>query len=276
LVAAVFVNYFKAERLVLAIESLRRQETSDRVHVVVVDNSCADDEYERLRSRYEDLEFVLIRAEQNLGYTRACNLIEQYAGAAEYILLQNPDVLWQEVDGLSRLVARMQQDPKIGVLAPLQFNDDGSVAEIARRFPSIISLVRRRLPVFKAAPETSMLEPILTGMNEADIVPVDWLQSSCVLIRCDLWARAGGLNERYFLFMADIEICQAAHEAGLSVAVFPETRVKGDGKRASAGGVSSLLSNKVVRIHVRDACRYFLSNGPLPASRHSQAKGADA
>jgi N-acetylglucosaminyl-diphospho-decaprenol L-rhamnosyltransferase len=97
-------------------------------------------------------------------------------------------------------------------------------------------------------------------LNYEKIQDVDWLQSSCVILRKSLWNKIGGLNEDYFLFMSDVEICHKAWEWGKRVVYYPEARVWADGKRVSAGNFRSFLKSWVLRKHVKDSLKYRLKH----------------
>jgi len=110
-------------------------------------------------------------------------------------------------------------------------------------------------------------------MNHLDyskIQDVDWLQSSCVIVRRDFWEKVGGYNESYFLFMADTEMCLRAWEMGYRVVYYPEVRVYADGKRLSAGGFRMFFKSRFVRQHVKDSLRYNLKHlfSPDPRKKY--------
>jgi hypothetical protein len=75
-------------------------------------------------------------------------------------------------------------------------------------------------------------------MDKAKTQDVDWLQSSFICIRKDLWDNIGGFNEKYFLFMADAEICLESWKRKKKVQFFSDVEVLADGIRCSGGGLS--------------------------------------
>jgi len=85
---------------------------------------------------------------------------------------------------------------------------------------------------------------------------VDWLQSSCFMVRRDFWEAVDGFNEIYFIFLPDTEMCARAWEMGYRVVYFPETQVYADGKRLSDGGFLQFFQNRFLRIHVLDEIKY--------------------
>jgi N-acetylglucosaminyl-diphospho-decaprenol L-rhamnosyltransferase len=257
-VAVVIVNFFKAERLLESVRSLARQSGSQRMVVAVVENSADPAEHRRLAAGAAEQDFLLVDPQLNLGYTKGCNLGVEALAPTDFIVLCNPDIIWDEPGSLDRLIALAASDPSIGVLAPLQVSDDGALVETARVFPTLLHQLKRRLWP-RQGTEMHLIDSLAQG--KADLIDVDWLQSSCVLIRRALWDRLGGLDQRYFLFMSDVELGRATWDAGMRVCLTSTVRVRADGQRASSGGFRSLLTSRTQRSHLIDAFRYYLANG---------------
>jgi N-acetylglucosaminyl-diphospho-decaprenol L-rhamnosyltransferase len=257
-VALVIVNFHKAARVVEGIRSIRRQDATADLRIVVVDNSVSQHESDILRAEIGQ-GGDLVSAPENLGYAGGVNLGARVAGAFDYILLASPDILVMDTHAIQKMVSLMEANPAIGVLATVQHNDDGSIVEVARRFPSPIHLLRRRL-IRGTSKDYYLLEP-LASKNSGGIIDVDWVQSSFVMVRRSLWDAIGGLDERYFVFMSDIDLCRRAHERGMRVVLTSTVDVQADGVRASRGGLLAIFHSKALRIHVRDAFVYYLRYG---------------
>lgn len=254
--AIVIVNYFKAPRLLDGLRSLARQSAAAAAATVVVENSV--DAGERRLLAEAAGKVLLVEPASNLGYTKGCNLGVRSLPRTRYVVLCNPDIIWDQADTLEKLIAIADADPSIGVLAPLQFSDDGTPVETARSFPTLLEQVDRRLRQGPAK-EPHIAETLVRSAQGS--VDIDWVQSSCVLIRRTLWDQIEGLDERYFLFMSDVELGRATWAAGLRVCLTSAARVRADGKRASAGGFAALLTSPAQRNHLVDAIKYYLSNG---------------
>jgi N-acetylglucosaminyl-diphospho-decaprenol L-rhamnosyltransferase len=173
------------------------------------------------------------------------------------LLLVNPDIILEDPTTIQKLRSIMDSSPEIGVLACTQINDDGSPVEIARNFPNILRLVLRRFAPRRLS-ELHLLRPLVSDTRE---IEVDWVQSSFVLISNDLWNSIQGLNEKYYIFMSDVELCLEAWRRGFKVVVTSIVYVRADGLRASRGGMLSILKNKALRIHIRDAIKFHSYNG---------------
>ncbi len=246
-VLVVVVNYHKADRLVLGVESLLQQ-VGATLRIRLVDNSGSDLQAAKIRSLQRYGVEVDI-ADRNLGYTAAVNrAVGAWNGP---VVLMSPDIILEDSSTVERSLKYLDKYPKLGIVAPEQVNDDGSIVELGREFPKFFDQVSRRLFGVKDQTARSV------GSTDKRF---DWVQSSFMFVREGLFQQCGGLDERYFLFMADTEFCKKVHKHGFEVAVVQGLgRVRADGVRASAGGLLSVFKSKAVRIHVSDALKYYFS-----------------
>lgn len=250
-------NHSKALRVVENIRHLLAQETNFACKIFVTDVSCNSEQQSILKEGLKNFPNVeLIINPVNLGYAKSHNKIKGRE-KGDYIFVINPDVLFKEKDTLQKTVDFMDTHPEVAILGPKQINDTGEVAMTVRAFPKFYVQVARRtflrnMPFLKKKVEFDEMRHLDYDKTQ----DVDWLQSSCVIIRRDFWEKVCGYNERYFLFMADTEMCARAWELGYRVIYFPQTRVYADGKRLSAGGVGQFFKNRFVRLHVIDSLKY--------------------
>lgn len=257
-VSIIIVDYFKASRVIDNVKAAIQQSGGGGVEVIVIDNSC--DEGNRLiLEQIEGVANVTLRySDSNLGYIAACNLgVELSSG--DYIFLVNPDIVWKSNDIVLRVVARFKEDSKLGIIGTRQVNDDGSTPDTVRAFPDLIAQIARRtflrkLPLFCR----KVSEYEVSDFNYAITSDVDWVQSSFMAIKRDTWNEVGGLDNRFYLFMSDPDICYQAWAHGYRVLYDAEIQVGADGKRCSAGGASSIFKSPAVRSHIKDAFAYQL------------------
>lgn len=260
------MNYRKAHRVEECLHTLRRQSVEEDCHVWIIDNSEDDREAQFISSILQDDEHLIV-SPCNIGYTKAVNLGVKSAGPSDYILLISPDIIIEEKSSIENAMEVMEHNPSIGILATLQHNDDGSKVEIARNYPSLYRQILRRIAP-RWFSELGLLDPLYSN-RETRLIYVDWVQSSFMMMRRVDWNAIGGLNERYFLFMSDIEICRRVHNMGKLVAVSSHIDVRADGIRASQGGLLSFISNRALHHHVGDALIYYLIKPPLrPVSKN--------
>ena len=273
LVSVVIVDFFKAERVVHNVEKILTQKGDFDTEVIIVDNSMDSDNAEIL-SKYQDTDNVtLILNQQNMGYTKGCNQGANLC-KGDYLLFVNPDIEWKSDTILLDIIAIYMRDRAVGIVGTRQVNDDGSIPNTVRRFPNLVAQVVRRtwlrhLPLLKGIAE--YYEYVEFDYYKS--ANVDWLQSSFIAISREVWDKIGGFDCCYFIFMADPDICYKCWELGYKVHYESDIVVGADGLRCSAGGFSDVFTNKVLRIHIRDAfiyhCRYLFKPS-IPKARKLQ------
>lgn len=247
----------KAQQVVENVESIYKQKVDFAFKIIVIDNSCheVNASYLReLKTRRPEIHLEINKT--NLGYTKAHNSIKHLI-EGEYIFIINPDIFLMGENVLQKMLEYMDANPQVGISGPKQINETGGVTMSIRAFPKFYLQVARRtffrhLPIIKSLVSYDEMQ----HLNYDKIQDVDWLQSSFVVIRHELWKKIRGFNERYFMFMSDVEICFEAWRLGYRVVYYPEVFVHADGKRASAGGFKKFFQSWVLRQHVVDSMKY--------------------
>lgn len=255
------LDFMKGQRLVDGINLLMQQKADFNFKVIVIDNSCNQQNADILRKgleKYENVELII--NEKNSGYPKAhSDVMDRVEG--EFVMILNPDILLKDQETLVKIIAYMEANPEIGILGPKQVDDNGTVAMSVRAFPKFYLQVVRRtflrhLPILKS----KVAYDEMRHLDYSKIQDVDWLQSSCVVIRRDFWEKVGGFSTKYFLFMSDVEICLDAWKNGYRVVYYPKVQVYADGRRVSAGGFKTFFKSWVLRQHVKDSFKYRLKN----------------
>jgi GT2 family glycosyltransferase len=282
----VLLNYKKAQQVLINIEGIFAQSGDFIKKIVIVDNSCSAEQKKILEQGVEKLQkkientshsLQLKIAEKNLGYTKGNNWgmkqldISQKNtskknhtnnSANEYICILNPDIVWTEKDTLKKLIQHFQENPQLGICAPKQINLQNNTREISvRKFPHFwLQIVRRiflrNIPPFKKWVDEDEMRDLDPNITQE----VDWVQSSFLLIRKDLWSNIGGFDEDYFLFMADTQLCIDAWRRGFAVQFFANAQVGADGIRCSEGGMKKFFTSWTLRQHFIDALKYARKN----------------
>lgn len=256
-ISVVIVDFFKAERVLDNVAKVISQRGDFELEVIVIDNSL-DEENQRILSKYAGTENVtLIFNLQNIGYTQACNQGARIC-RGDYLFFVNPDIDWKSDTTIQNIIAIFEKDPKIGIVGTRQLNDDGSIPDTVRRFPNLPAQIIRRtflrnLPLLKSIAE--YYEHI--DFDYYQTANVDWVQTSFIGISRKVWEKVNGFDNRYFIFMADPDICYKCWEAGYKVHYESDVVVGADGLRCSAGGFIDVFHNRVLRFHIRDALIYY-------------------
>ena len=251
-VSAVVVSWNTRDLLEQCLHSIAAH-AGDSVEIVVVDNGSADGTSDMIRAHWPDVRLIANR--ENLGYTHANNQAIRIS-RGRYVLLLNADAMLRP-GCLAALVARLEDDPKAAIAGPRLVYPDGRWQRwTAGRAPGLVSALNYFLFLDRLAPER--LGGMYLGRDVRVARRVDWLSSACMLVRRSTLERIGLLDERYFVYMDDVDLCQRARDAGYAVWYCPEAEavhVMGESTRRATGSVSPEA--------LRSFNRYF-------ASRHGR------
>ena len=185
--------------------------TDRPVRVVIADNGSTDGAPEEALRRYPGTE--LLRTGGNLGYGSAINrAVATAPGGQEFVLIANPDVVWSpgSIDALLEAAGRW---PLAGSLGPLIRDPDGAVYPSARHLPSLVRGGMHAVLGFawKANPWTKSYRQERVEPSER---AVGWLSGSCLLVRRAAFDEVGGFDERYFMYMEDVDLGDRLGRAG--------------------------------------------------------------
>ena len=251
--SVVIVDFFKSERVVSSIQSLLSFSNLN-LEVIVVDNSC-DIRNSSVYSQIKNENVRYIVNSKNLGYTKAMNLgVNETKG--DVVLVLNPDVIIPDEKIIEKCLSCLADDPCLGIVAPPQVNDDGTIPSIARRVPSLRQLILKRT-LYKLGMFRKYVDSYSNPYGKFKVVSPGWIQSSCFLISRRVYELVDGFDERFFLFMADIDICQKVRQHGYDLRVIDSDPVIADGIRSSEGGITDIFKSPALRYHIKDAFKYY-------------------
>ncbi|KJX75519.1 glycosyltransferase family 2 protein [Mycobacterium lepromatosis] len=205
--------------------------TDRPVSVVLADNGSTDGAPQVAVERYVNVR--LFETGANLGYGTAANLaiaqlveeggVADQPGVNDWVIVANPDVQWGpgSIDALLDAAARW---PRAGVLGPLIRDPDGSVYPSARHLPSLVRGGMHAVlgPVWPRNPWTAAYRQERLEPTER---PVGWLSGSCLLVRWSAFREVGGFDERYFMYMEDVDLGDRLGKAGWLNVYVPSAEV---------------------------------------------------
>jgi N-acetylglucosaminyl-diphospho-decaprenol L-rhamnosyltransferase len=215
--AAVVVNYEAGPLLVACVESLLADTSAGPPEVVVVDNASSDGSLDALRDRRPDV--PILATGTNLGYAAAANRgIEATTGPV--VAVCNPD-LRVEPGTAAALVGRLDDEADVGAVGPRILEPDGTVYPSARQLPTTLDAAGHG-----ALGRLWPRNPFTRRYRQLDADPavardVDWVSGAAVWLRRAAVEQIGGWDERYFMYVEDVDLCWTLRRAGWRVAYEP-------------------------------------------------------
>jgi GT2 family glycosyltransferase len=215
MLSVIILNWNAREWLERSIGAALAQETGGwPFEVVLVDNASTDGSVDFARERFPDLRILALS--ENLGFAGGNNAaIRQTAG--EYVMLLNPDTQ-AHPGAFAAMLDFMASHPRCGILGPKVVNPDGSLQYSCRRFATLEAGFFRNTPLGKLFPGAkSARDYLMKDVPHDKAMPVDWVSGAAMVIRRALLDEIGLLDEEYFMYTEDVDLCYRAHAAGWEV-----------------------------------------------------------
>jgi GT2 family glycosyltransferase len=218
----VIVSWNVREDLRECLQSLLRDEgsrlESGEIEIIVVDNASTDGTAEMVNLEFPQVKLLV--NSQNLGYTKANNIGINHS-RGKYILLLNPDTIVHQ-GALQALIDCAESHPEAGIIGAKLLNPDGSVQRSARSFPDIGAGLFRNTFLGRLFPNNPFVRRyLLADFGYDEVREVDWVSGAAMLVRRDLIERIGGLDERFWAYCEDVDLCWRAWQAGYKVLFCP-------------------------------------------------------
>lgn len=185
--------------------------------LVVADSASTDGSMEMMAEKFPEVRRITLDKNYGFtgGYNRALSMIE-----AEYYVLINSDIEVQ--DGwIQPLTETLDRNPEVGACAPKlhswyerdMFEYAGAAGGYLDSFG--FPLCRGRIMNMVEKDDGQYDSP-------ADVF---WATGACLMIRSSLFRELGGLDDRFFAHMEEIDLCWRLHQRGLAIRVIPQSVV---------------------------------------------------
>jgi N-acetylglucosaminyl-diphospho-decaprenol L-rhamnosyltransferase len=246
--SAVMVDYRSWPYTLRCIDSLYRTGYED-FEVVVVDNDQGSPPEIPHPVR-------LIRNPENAGFARACNQ-GLLASSGERVVFINPDTL-VENDFFESLERFFDENPRAGVAGPRIVEADGKLQLSARREVSFVSgLLGRTSLLTRLFPKSSLVRRLFPAVERlTGPTRVDWVSGACMTVRRRTLEEIGPMDERFFMYFEDADLCRRAREAGWLVYYLPQVEI------LHHSGASSANRRRAIWDLHKSAFLYHRKHGP--------------
>lgn len=239
-VDVVVVTYRSGQTVRGALEPLAGK---DFVRVLVVDNASGDSTLDVLRS----LPVETIALEENGGFAHGCN-VGAAAGSSPYVLFLNPDARI-EAGAVQALVDAIEADSALGAVAPRIVEPNGSLDFSLRRSPRLRSTYAQAFFLHRLFPDAAWVDEVIREPAAYERPgAVEWVSGACFLVRRSVLEQIGGLDESFFHYSEDMDICARIWKAGYEIHYVPGARAEHEGgASAPRHGLLPILAASRIR-----------------------------
>lgn len=208
----------------LAIESLQKIRTSLNgisSETFFVDNGSKDGSVEAVASKFSRVN--IIANTDNLGFSHAVNQAILKCNG-EYILLLNPDITIH-ANTVGQLVNFMEVCPEAGAVSPYLSYPDGRQQDFCSLFPTLRRQFLQLTGLRILVPHWIKRRFTILKENRTEPFEVDWVIGACVILRRKAVENAGYLDEDFFMYGEDLDLCYRLRKNGWKVYVLPDVKI---------------------------------------------------
>jgi N-acetylglucosaminyl-diphospho-decaprenol L-rhamnosyltransferase len=219
--AAVVVNYESGPLLLECVESVLADTSAGEPELIVVDNGSDDGSIARLRAVRPEV--AVLTPGHNLGYSAAANR-GTAATRAPVVAVLNCDVR-VHAGTAAAVLARIDHEPDVAAVGPAVRETDGLLYPSARVVPPTRDAVGHAV-VGLVKPDNRFTR----RYRELDADPtrprdVDWVSGAAIWLRRAALDAVGGWDERYFMYVEDVDLCWRLQRAGWRATYEPTAEV---------------------------------------------------
>lgn len=251
-VSIIILNWNGSKLLRKYLPSVVKYTDGDIADVIVADNGSTDESLQILREEFPTVRVIAF--DQNHGFAKGYNLAISHIDTP-YCLLLNDDVRVTE-HWLEPMLEYMEAHPEVGAMQPKLLSDRcqqsfeyaGACGGFLDRFG--YPFCRGR--IFDTTENDH-------GQYD-DVTRIMWATGACLMMRTDVYSKAGGLDELFFAHMEEIDLCWRVRNLGYDIVCLPQSRVYHYG-----GGSLAMGNPRKTKLNFRNSLLMLYKN--LPRSR---------
>lgn len=218
----IIVSHNSVRFLPKCLASIVSQQSSYPFEIILVDNASEDTSVLFVQQNYPQVN--IIHNKDNKGFAYANNQGIRHS-KGKYVLLLNPDTILLE-SALERLVSYLDAANDVGAVGPKILNPDGTLQRTGVSFPSLWNVFVEIFFLDILFPKSKLFgrhKKLYKNPNQ--LYDVDYLQGSCLMIRKSILDEIGLLDESFFMFFEETDICYRIKKSGKRVVYCPEASV---------------------------------------------------
>lgn len=165
----------------------------------------------------------------------------------DWFVICNPDIVADAVQ-VTRLLEFAEKDGA-HIAAPVLWNNNfDCFDDNVRPFPTLASLA---LSFVGAASSSRYGADTLVSLRTPD-----WASGAFIAFKAGLFGELRGFDERYFMYMEDVDICRRARERGHQVRFYPEVQLIHNAARHNRR-----ICTRNFQYHLTSVFKYFIMKG---------------
>lgn len=245
MVSVIIVTWNSEEYIEQCFTALVGVKNFDSLQIILVDNGSKDKTVKIVEEKFPYVRVV--RNSYNAGLSQAINKGVRLA-SGKYILLFNPDVIVMETT-IHKLCQFMDSREYVGACGPRFLWPDGKIQRSCRELPTFKNLFLEFSGIGRImkCPSWKMWH-----FSHKETREIEQLMGSCLMVSKRVFDEIGGMNERYPIFMNDVDLCYRIKRAGYKLYFLPDANVI-----HYLGGSTRKVRRKMILEEHRSVYRYL-------------------
>ncbi len=201
-------------------------------------------------ANHPDIEYFFIG--KNIGFGAGHNtVIDKIKDYSKYHLILNPDVSFKPTV-IPNLIKSIEKEEELAMIAPKVVFANGEHQYTCRQYPTILEMILRKMGIFKKYVQ----EREYRNIDLTKSFYPNFIHGCFQLYKTEDFIKINGFDERYFLYMEDVDICRKIDAIGKKKLYYPKEEIvhilkKGSSKRIQAYGLYELFKQNAVLIRTQ-------------------------
>jgi GT2 family glycosyltransferase len=255
-ISIIIVTYNSLPPIQFCLAHLREGAKRIKHELIIIDNNSTDNTPSAAKNLWPEAEIMINR--KNAGFAAACNLGAKRA-QGDYLLFLNPDV-YIDTNCIEELLNFVYGKEKVGAVGGRMRFPDSTFQASCRNLPTMGNLIFSRGSILG---KFFRLTGSYTLPDRAIPVEVPALAGAMLLIRNDVFEKAGRFDPRFFLYMEDTDLCKRLTMLGFCNYFVPSAGAVHEWGKGSSSSVFKRIWHhhnsvfKYFRKHKRGAVTYL-------------------
>lgn len=262
----IIVSWNVREQLRACLQSISQYSTGVTSEVIVVDNASHDGSADMVATDFPQVR--LIRNNSNRGFGAANNQAIQIAQGTDVLFLNDDCQLTSNI--LPQLHTILRSNPQIGMIGIKLLNQDGSIQQQVRAWPTVLDQTVIQLKLHHLFPALAK-RYLMTDFDYSVSAFVPQVMGAFMYMPAVLAKQYGPFDEAYFVWFEEVDLQRRLQAAGLMVwyeATLGCIHAKGQSFQQLAKPKAQRLFNRSLRTYMRKhhgvlAYLWFLALHPI-------------
>lgn len=210
--SVIIVTYNSAEFIEKCIKSIELENHTD-VELILLDNSSTDSTVQIIEEKFSSIR--LVKNKHNVGFAAAVNQAVVQS-KSDYLLILNPDTIL-ETKFINKLHKFIEEKPDLSIIGFVLIGVNGEHQPTCWKTPSLKTLFFEMFLPYKLS-----LKLVTEKYNS--LSEVDSVSGACMLVKRNVFEKLSGFDERFFMYLEDLDFCLRARKEGYKVFTNPEIK----------------------------------------------------